>query len=102
MNLSYSTRPILGTSITKSSTTNRPPQRHVGDDTDDDNDDDESEDAEEAEKEDEDGEADSMRGTGRKDQQSVQLVINKAAILNEIARLGGDMVSRIEVLKPLS
>ena len=37
---------------------------------------------------------------GNGDETGAQLIINKAAILNEIARLGGDMVSRIEVLKP--
>ena len=28
--------------------------------------------------------------------------INKAGMLNEIARLGGDMISRIEIVTPLS
>lgn len=37
---------------------------------------------------------------GKRDETIAQVIINKAAILNEIARLGGDMVSRIEVLKP--
>ncbi len=32
-------------------------------------------------------------------QEEIQLTINKSMILNEIARLGADMVSKIEILK---